>query len=59
MPINLPVDAIALILKESLMKYGSCETRGQLANRQSIHDRPVKIEQRNRLGDLEIDMLVG
>lgn len=40
-------------------KYGSSETRGQLANRKSIHDRPIDIEQRNRFGDLEIDTIVG
>ncbi|WP_143223893.1 IS30 family transposase [Acinetobacter sp. ANC 3903] len=40
-------------------KYGSIETRGQLTNRKSIHDRPVEIEQRSRFGDLEIDTIVG
>jgi IS30 family transposase len=40
-------------------KYGSIETRGQLTNRKSIHDRPAEIEQRSRFGDLEIDTLVG
>lgn len=40
-------------------KYGSPETRGQLSNRKSIHDRPVEIEQRSRFGDLEIDTIVG
>ena len=40
-------------------KYGSPETRGQLANRKSIHDRPIEIEQRHRFGDLEIDTIVG
>lgn len=40
-------------------KYGSIETRGQLTNRKSIHDRPAEIEQRSRFGDLEIDRIVG
>ena len=40
-------------------KYGSPETRGQLSNRKSIHDRPIEIERRNRFGDLEIDTIVG
>lgn len=40
-------------------KYGSIETRGQLTNRKSIHDRPTEIEQRSRFGDLEIDTIVG
>jgi len=34
-------------------------SRGQLANRKSIHDRPIEIEQRHRFGDLEIDTIVG
>jgi IS30 family transposase len=77
MLINSPKDAIALILRESLMKcglasflnlrfrnqrkrkYGSPETRGQLSNRKSIHDRPTEVEQRTRFGDLEIDTIVG
>ena len=40
-------------------KYGSIETRGQLTNRKSIHDRPAEIEQRSRFGDLEIDTIIG
>lgn len=40
-------------------KYGSIETRGQLTNRKSIHDRPAEIEQRSRFGDLAIDTIVG
>jgi len=40
-------------------KYGSIETRGQLTNRKTIHDRPAEIEQRSRFGDLEIDTIVG
>ncbi|WP_278363581.1 IS30 family transposase [Acinetobacter schindleri] len=40
-------------------KYGSIETRVQLTNRKSIHDRPAEIEQRSRFGDLEIDTIVG
>nr|WP_264766838.1 IS30 family transposase [Acinetobacter wanghuae] len=30
-----------------------------MANRKSIHDRPIEIEQRHRFGDLEIDTIVG
>lgn len=40
-------------------KYGSTETRGQLNNRKSIHDRPTEVEQRIRFGHLEIDTIVG
>lgn len=40
-------------------KNGIPETRGQLNNRKSIHDRPIVVEQRTRFGDLEIDTIVG
>ncbi|AVH49699.1 MULTISPECIES: IS30 family transposase [Acinetobacter] len=40
-------------------KYGIPETRSQLNNRKSIHDRPIVVEQRTRFGDLEIDTIVG
>ena len=40
-------------------KYDFPETRGQLNNRKSIHDRPIEIEHRTRFGDLEIDTIVG
>ena len=40
-------------------KYGYPETRGQLSNRKSIHDRPTEVEERIRFGDLEIDTIVG
>lgn len=34
-------------------------TRGQLSPRKNIHDRPIKIEQRIRFFDLEIDTIVS
>jgi len=40
-------------------KYCFPETRGQLSNRKSIHNRPIEIEGRTRFGNLEIDMIVG
>ena len=40
-------------------KYCFPETRGQLRNRKSIHNRQIEIEGRTRFGDLEIDMIVG
>jgi len=40
-------------------RYGMYERRGNLPNRVSIEERPELVEQRERLGDWEIDTLVG
>lgn len=40
-------------------RYGMYDRRGKLPNRVSIEDRPEVVEQRERLGDWEIDTLVG
>ena len=40
-------------------RYGKYDQRGQLPNRVSIEERPQVVEQRERLGDWEIDTLVG
>jgi IS30 family transposase len=40
-------------------RYGKYDRRGKLPNRISIEERPLLVEQRQRLGDWEIDTLVG
>jgi len=40
-------------------RYGMYDRRGKLPNRVSIEERPQVVEQRERLGDWEIDTLVG
>jgi IS30 family transposase len=40
-------------------RYGMYDRRGKLPNRVSIEERPQIVEQRERLGDWEIDTLVG
>jgi len=40
-------------------RYGKHDRRGKLPNRVSIEERPQIVEQRERLGDWEIDTLVG
>jgi IS30 family transposase len=40
-------------------RYGKYDRRGKLPNRVSIEERPQIVEQRTRLGDWEIDTLVG
>jgi IS30 family transposase len=40
-------------------KYGSKDKRGQLTNRVSIEERPKMVDEKKRLGDLEIDTVIG
>jgi IS30 family transposase len=40
-------------------RYGKYDRRGKLPNRVSIEERPQIVEQRERLGDWEIDTLIG
>jgi IS30 family transposase len=40
-------------------RYGKYDRRGTLPNRVSIEERPQLVEQRERLGDWEVDTLVG
>jgi len=40
-------------------RYGSYERRGQLLNRVSIDERPAIVERRTRLGDWELDTIIG
>ncbi len=45
--------------KKRRKRYGSYDRRGQLLNRTSIEKRPSVVEERTRLGDLEIDTVIG
>jgi IS30 family transposase len=45
--------------KKRRKRYGSPERRGKLPNRVSIEERPEVVNQRERLGDWEVDTLVG
>ena len=40
-------------------KYGSGSARGLIPARVSIHQRPAVVEQRRRIGDWEIDTIIG
>jgi len=40
-------------------RYGQYDRRGKLPKRVSIEERPQMVEQRERLGDWEVDTLVG
>jgi len=40
-------------------RYGSTNYRGQLVNRVSIDERPDIVETRSRLGDWELDTIIG
>ncbi|MFT7562071.1 MAG: IS30 family transposase [Flavobacteriales bacterium] len=40
-------------------RYGSPDRRGQLKNRVSIDDRPAIVDERKRIGDWEMDLIIG
>jgi IS30 family transposase len=40
-------------------QYGSKDKRGQIRNRVGIDDRPVIVDEKTRLGDWEIDTVIG
>jgi IS30 family transposase len=40
-------------------RYGSSNSRGQLVNRVSIDERPAIVETRSRIGDWELDTIIG
>jgi len=40
-------------------KYGSYNTKGQIPNRMFIDDRPKIVDKKSRLGDWEIDTVIG
>ena len=40
-------------------RYGSYDRRGQIRNRVSIEARPAIVERRSRLGDWELDTIIG
>jgi len=40
-------------------RYGSTDRRGQIRNRVSIEERPSIVEERSRIGDFEIDTVIG
>lgn len=45
--------------KKRRKKYGSKDKRGQISNRISIEQRPVIVEEKSRIGDWEIDTVIG
>jgi len=45
--------------KKRRKRYGSKSVRGQLVDRQSIEDRPALVESRSRIGDWELDTIIG
>jgi IS30 family transposase len=45
--------------KKRKKRYGSIDTRGQLKNRVSIDERPSIVDKRKRVGDWELDTVIG
>jgi IS30 family transposase len=45
--------------KKRRKRYGSYDRRGKLKNRVSIDERPATVDTRQRLGDWEVDTIIG
>lgn len=45
--------------KQRRKRYGSYNRRGQLIDRVSIDERPAIVDQRQRIGDWELDTIIG
>ena len=45
--------------KQRKKRYGSYERRGQIPNKVSIEERPAIVERRQRIGDWELDTIMG
>ena len=45
--------------KKRRKRYGSQNRRGMILNRVSIEKRPAVVDQRSRIGDWEIDTIIG
>jgi IS30 family transposase len=45
--------------KKRRKRYGGYDRRGKLPNRRSIEERPVIVDQRQRIGDWEVDTIIG
>ena len=45
--------------KKRKKRYGGSDRRGAIKNRVSIEERPKSIEKRTRIGDWEIDLVIG
>jgi IS30 family transposase len=45
--------------KKRRKRYGGYDRRGKLPNRRSIEERPEIVDQRQRIGDWEVDTIIG
>ena len=45
--------------KKRRKRYGSYDRRGQIINRVSIDERPAIVDKRKRIGDWELDTVIG
>jgi IS30 family transposase len=45
--------------KQRRKRYGSYNRRGQIVDRVSIDDRPAIVDRRSRIGDWELDTIIG
>jgi len=45
--------------KKHRKRYGSCDQYGQIKGHESIDERPAIVDNRKRIGDWEIDTIIG
>lgn len=45
--------------KKYKKRYGSNDRRGQIVNKRSIEERPDIVDEKSRIGDFEIDLVIG
>ena len=45
--------------KKYRRRIGVEDRRGKLKNRKSIHERPKEVDEKTRVGDLEVDLILG
>ena len=53
------INTFGTATKSVKKQCGSKDKRGQTKNRVSIDERPVFVEQKKRIGDWEIDTVIG
>ena len=45
--------------KKYRKRLGSQDTRGRIKDQKSIRDRPIEVEEKSRIGDIEVDLVIG
>lgn len=52
-------DLYKYLVRQKKYRHRLTDKRGQIPNKKSIHERPLCVENRTRIGDWEIDTIIG